>query len=99
MSISVFIIISVILCGILYIIYSVKVAEVPDGHLEEHFDKKAFSKPAGWKVGKMPTELQKQTKVTLKKVPGQPTPTVVEDLVEKWKEKDLSPVRKSGLQK
>lgn len=99
MGIAVFVIISVILSGIIYIIYSVKFAEIADGNLDEQFDEKAFSKPAGWKVGKMPPELQKQTKVALKKIPSQSPGSVVEDLVEKWKEKDLSHVRKSGLQK
>lgn len=99
MSTSVFVIISVILSGIVYIIYSVKSAEIPDKHLDEQFDEKAFSKPAGWKVGKMPPELREQTKVALNKIPEQSSNTVLNDLLDRWKEKDLSHARRSGFQK
>ena len=95
MHISVLAIISVVLLlGIIYIIYSVRVAEVQEGHLDEPFDEKAFSKPAGWKTGKMPPELQNK-KVSLKKIP-QPSQADVEDLMEKWKE-DLPKIRKTGF--
>jgi len=90
MGISVLaIILVIILSGIIYIIYSVKTAEIQDEHLDEPVDKTAFSKPAGWKVGKMPPELQNAPKMTLKKIPGQRSQTVVDDLVERWKKKDI----------
>jgi len=96
MVISVLAIISVIiLSGIIYIIYSVNTAEVQS----EQFDKDAFAKPSGWKIGKMPPELQKASKVTLKKVSGHPSHTVVEDLVERLKKKDISNLPKPGCQK
>ncbi len=58
MSITVFIIISFLVLGITFTVCSIKTAEVDEGHLDEQFDRKAFSKPAGWKVGKMPEALQ-----------------------------------------
>ena len=96
MDISVLGIMSVIvLAGIVYIIYSVNTAEVQD----EQFDQDAFAKPSGWKIGKMPPELQKTSKVTLKKVSGHSSHTVVDDLVERLKKKDISNISKPGSQK
>jgi hypothetical protein len=96
MSISVFVVIAIILfSGIIYIIYSVKVAEIQEGHLDQEVAKKTFSKPAGWKVGKMPPELLGKKKVVLNKTPYHQSRSVVDDLVERWKEKDLSKMKKT----
>jgi hypothetical protein len=99
MTISVFAILAIILSlGIIYVIYSVKVAEIQDGVLDEDIVKKTYAKPAGWKVGKMPPELQGKKKVVLSRIPNQNSHSVVEDLVEKWKEKDLSKAKKTGYE-
>lgn len=59
MIVTVLIIITVLLIlGIIYTIFSIRFAEVDENHIEEPFDENAYSKPGGWKVGKMPLELQ-----------------------------------------
>ena len=94
MNISSFLVIAfIIFSGIIFIIYNVKVAEIQEGHLDEEVAKKSFSKPAGWKVGKMPPELQGKKKIVLNKTSYHQPRSVVEDLVEKWKENDLSKIK------
>lgn len=59
MSVTVYIIISILLVlGIIFTVFSIKMAEVDEEHLEGQFDPEAFSKPSGWKVGKLPEELK-----------------------------------------
>lgn len=58
------IIISILgLLGIIYTLLSINFAEVDDQGIEEEFNKNDFSKPIGWKVGKLPPELQPKNKV------------------------------------
>ena len=63
MSVTVYIIIALLILGIIFTVSSIKMAEVDEGHLEELFDRKAFSKPSGWKEGKMPEALQPKKKL------------------------------------
>lgn len=58
MSVTVYFIISLLVLGVIFTVYGIKMAEVDEGHLEEQFDREAFSKPSGWKVGKMPESLR-----------------------------------------
>ena len=100
MKISVLVVIAVFLfLRIIYIIYSVKVAEVDNGLLDEDFDKDAFAKPAGWKIGKLPPELQNHRKVVLKPSGSGHNSSVVDNMVERWKVNELSSLKKSGLEK
>lgn len=95
MSITVLLVISILLVlGLLYMVYSIKVAEVHDDLLDEEFDEKAFSKPDGWKVGTMPKELQNTKKIELvKRASGKPN-FGVENIISKWKMEELSKFNK-----
>lgn len=60
------IIISILgLLGIIYTLLSINFAEVDEQGIEEEFDKNDFSKPIGWKVGKLPPEMQPKIKVEI----------------------------------
>src|SRR5690554_385266 len=95
MSITVLIVILILLVsGILYIIYSIKMAEIQDDLLDEEFDEKAFSKPSGWKVGVMPKELQTKKKVEFVKSDPESPDYGLEDIITKWRNEELSKLNK-----
>jgi len=95
MSITVLIVILILLVsGILYIIYSIKVAEIHDGLLDEEFDEKSFAKPSGWKVGVMPKEMQVTKKVELVKPASKNPEYGLDDIISKWRKEELSKFNK-----
>ena len=60
------IIISILgLLGIIYTLLSINFAEVDEQGIEDQFNKTDFSKPIGWKVGKLPPEMQPKNKVEM----------------------------------
>lgn len=72
--------------SILYMIYSVKGATV----YNEEFDKEAFSKPPGWKVGKLPDDLKIQKEMEVRRDHSHNTTCVLEGLIQTLKVKNLS---------
>ena len=59
----------VLLClGLVYTVYGIYTAEEDKFNIEEPFDEKTFSKPSGWKVGKMPKGWISQPPVKKEKI-------------------------------
>jgi len=95
MNTTVLIVILVLLVlGLLFIIYSVKVAEVQEDFMDEELNEEAFSKPAGWKVGTMPKELQSAKKTHLVKRTSEKPDYGLEDIISKWKQEEVSKANK-----
>ena len=81
---AIFIILVLLLLGIAFTVYCIKMAEVDEGQIEERPDENSFSKPVGWKVGKLPVELQNSKKVASKVVNASRKRNSLEDLSEKF---------------
>ena len=94
---TILIVISILLVlGIIYTIYSISVAKVDEGQMEEDFDEKAFTKPPGWKVGKMPKDLPKPLKVTKKKIKERESSDLLGELISKLNFEKPSNTNKSN---
>jgi len=82
---TVILIISVFLfSGIAFTVYCIKMAEVDEGQIEERPDKNYFSKPVGWKEGKLPQEMQNSKIAASKVVTSSRKRNSLEDLSEKF---------------
>lgn len=80
----IFILSVLLLLGIAFTVYCIKTAEVDEGQIEERPDECLFSKPVGWKVGKLPQELQNHKKVELKEIYANRKRDSLNDLSEKF---------------
>ena len=80
----IFIISVLLLLGIAFTVYCIMMAEVDEGQIEELPDENSFLKPVGWKVGKLPKELQNTKKVELKEIKANRKSNSVKDLSEKF---------------
>ncbi|MEX2591245.1 MAG: hypothetical protein WD426_00630 [Anditalea sp.] len=97
MMATILIIISILLfLGIIYTIYSISVAEVDEGPLEEDLDENAFAKPPGWKVGKMPKDLPKPIKITRSETKHNKKSVSLRDLISKLHWEKFSKTKNSN---
>jgi hypothetical protein len=80
----IFVLSVLLLLGIAFTVYCIKMAEVDEGQIEERPDEYLFSKPEGWKVGKLTKEMQNFRKVELKEIYADRKRNSFNDLSEKF---------------
>lgn len=91
------IIISILgLLGIIYTLLSINFAEVDEQGIEEEFNKNDFSKPIGWKVGKLPPEMEPKNKVEKPEIKVEKKRMSVENYFTTLQEKNDSPLLKKN---
>jgi hypothetical protein len=88
-------IIILLVLGVIYTIYSILVAEVDEGQLEDKLDENAYVKPPGWKEGKMPKDLPQPIKIVKNEANNKEKSVSVKDLVHKFDWESASNAKKS----